>query len=589
METMMTENALHMKKITAILLSIMIAFAFTLTGCGEEAPVGADVSKNVAGVEYYHYDPADFNTLCDKLEELAAGDDAEAVIETYDKLYGECEELETLYSVIYVMYSTDVTNDYYSKEQLYANDKLDKCCDRLCGICRKITEGPCAEQFKEHVGQDAFDVFATYEPMSKREKKLLKEEKKLVDEYYNVIEDADKATYKYKGEDWDFNRISGEEGAELSMTDYEGYIEIFDGLQKIANDAAGPIFLKLVQIRTEIANLNGYDSYAAYADELEYCRDYSEDDVKQLHKDVKKIAASYYDIYYSSYDEQDFVSAMSTKKLLQNLQKYTAEVDELASASCQQMIDEKLFTIGDEASRQDGAFTTYIRKAGKPFISMTLDGQRDFIVLSHEFGHFAEYNNETPTNILTDSDNIDLAEIASNGLQGLMTNFYDDIYKVQADAAKRDAVSELLTNVIDGCIEDEFQRAVYENPDMTLDEINALYAKTYAQYNTWAEGDPGYSWVYIGHNFEAPMYYISYTVSALAALQIWNQSTKNFSKGVKTWEKFIDYGTYNQTYLDIVGKCGLLKFTDKGAVKKICRPALKAISTEMDLNYDFEN
>ena len=220
---------------------------------------------------------------------------------------------------------------------------------------------------------------------------------------------------------------------------------------------------------------------------------------------------------------------------------------------------------------------------------MTLDGQRDFIVLSHEFGHFTEYNNETQTNILTDSDNIDLAEIASNGLQGLMTHFYDEIYKVQADAAKRDAVGELLENVIDGCVEDEFQRAVYENPDMTLDEINALYSKTYAEYNSWAEGDPGYSWVYISHNFEAPMYYISYTVSALAALQIWNQGTKNFDKGVKTWEKFIDYGTYNQTYLDIVEKCGLLKFTDKGAVKKICKPALKAFSTETDFTYDFEN
>ena len=32
METMMTAKELHLKKITAILLSIMIAFAFTLTG-----------------------------------------------------------------------------------------------------------------------------------------------------------------------------------------------------------------------------------------------------------------------------------------------------------------------------------------------------------------------------------------------------------------------------------------------------------------------------------------------------------------------------------------------------------------------------
>ena len=85
------------------------------------------------------------------------------------------------------------------------------------------------------------------------------------------------------------------------------------------------------------------------------------------------------------------------------------------------------------------------------------------------------------------------------------------------------------------------------------------------------------------------MYYISYSVSALAALQIWNQSQKDFDGAVKTWEKFIKKGTYNNTYLDIVGKCGLIKFTEKGAVNKICKPALKATSSELDFDYDFEN
>ncbi|MBQ2607406.1 MAG: hypothetical protein II587_04755, partial [Oscillospiraceae bacterium] len=127
---------------------------------------------------------------------------------------------------------------------LYSYDKLEKCCDKLCAVCRKVTEGPCAEQFKKHVGKDAFDVFAEYEPMSKREKELTKKEKKLVDEYYDVIEEAEKATYTYKGEDWDFDRINSDEGAELSMSDYEGYVEIFDGLQKIANDSAGPILTR---------------------------------------------------------------------------------------------------------------------------------------------------------------------------------------------------------------------------------------------------------------------------------------------------------------------------------------------------------
>lgn len=571
------------EKLTAILLSLVMVFAFTLTGCGDGKDMSADVSEGVAGVEYYHYDTKDFYAMCDELEQLAEENDADKVLRKYDKLYDECVELETLYAVIYVMYSTDVTNDYYSDEQLYTYDILKRCSDRLCEVCRKITEGPCADPFREHVGKDAFESFANYSVLTKRQKKLFREEQELVDEYYDVIEKAEEATYPYKGTDWNFDMISGDKGNELAYTDYSGYVEIYDGLLKMANDEAGPIYLKLVDIRTEIANLAGYDSYADYADEMEYCRDYSRDDIKQLYSDVRKVSKTYFDNYYSSYSDEAPLPKMSIGKLLKYLQTYSAQVDALAGDSAQQMIDEKLISIGDEKDRQDGAFTTYVFRADCPFISQTMDGERDFIVLSHEFGHFVEYNNEKQENILTDSDNIDLAEIASNGLEGLMTNFYDEIYKDSADQAKKNAIGELLENVIDGCIEDEFQRAIYDDPDMTLEEINQLYSETYARYNTWAEGDPGYSWVFVSHNFEAPMYYVSYAVSALAALQIWNQSNENFEGAVKTWEKFIKEGTYNQTYLDVVGKCGLMKFTEKGAVKKICQPALDATGSEPDL------
>ena len=573
----------------ALLLAFACTFAFT--GCGDKKPADADVSKSVAGVEYYHYDTADFYKGCDKLEKMAADGNTDKAIKKYDELYADIEELDTLYAVIYVMYSTDVTNDYYTKEQLYSAEEYEKCGDRLCEVCKGITEGPCAQAFRKHVGDAAFDEFADYDVLTKRQKEIIKEENKLVDEYYDIIDESEKTTYSYNDEDWTFDMITGADGEELSISDYEGYVDVYNGLMEKINAKAGPIYLKLVDLRTEFAKEAGYDNYAAYADTEEYNRDYTEADVEQLHKDVKKIAKTYYDNYYSSGELNSSMPDMTEKKLLDNLMKYSELVDDMAGDSALQMTDEKLITMGDEPGRQEGAFTTYIRKAGCPFISMSLSGEQDFITLSHEFGHFVEYNNELQQNILTDKDNIDLAEIASNGLQGLMTCFYDDIFKGQADAAKKITVGSLLENVIDGCVEDEFQRAVYQNPDMDLEELNKLYAKTYAQYNTWATDDPGYAWVFISHNFESPMYYISYTVSALAALQIWNQSNKNFDKAVKTWEKFIAHGTYNQTYLDIVGKCGLVKFTEKGAVKKICKPALDATSNELDLDfgYDFEN
>ena len=76
--------------------------------------------------------------------------------------------------------------------------------------------------------------------------------------------------------------------------------------------------------------------------------------------------------------------------------------------------------------------------------------------------------------------------------------------------------------------------------------------------------------------FEVPMYNISYAVSGLAAMQIWSRSETDFDGAVSIWEKFLDEGIYNRSYLEVVERCGLEKFTEPGAVEAICKPALDA-------------
>ena len=582
-----------MKKLFSILLCVAVIFAFT--ACGDDSNDAA-----VAGIEYHHYNTTNFNEKCDELKKLAESDasgntvsgDArgDKVITIYDKLYSEYKEMDTLYSVIYVKYSTDITNDYYSDEQNYAYNTLIKSSDKLCGICREITESPYADKFKEHVGEDAFKKFADYDVMTKEEKKLVRNEKKLVDDYYEAIEKANSDGYTYKNEKWTSDEINGEDGDKLALSDYNGYIKVNEGIQKNANKATGPIFIKLVKIRDHMADLYGYDSYADYADKYTYYRDYTPEELEQLYSDVKDFSSKYYKSSYSddSSESSGVVPDMSANDLVKTLQKYSVKIDKMAGDSCDLMINKKLYSIGDEECRQDGAFTTYIDKAKKPYISMMMDHSRDFIVLTHEFGHFVEYNVGGPqSNVLVDEDNTDLSEIASNGFEGLMTNYYGEIFgKKVAEEATKKTVDDLIENITDGCIYDEFQREVYANPDMTLDEINKTFSRINAEYNNSLKGDLGYSWVYVNHNFEVPMYYISYAVSGLAALQIWDMSQKDFNGAVDTWEKVIKEGPYNKQYLEVLDNCGLDKFTDEGVTKAICEPALKAVKAKE--KFDFQ-
>lgn len=567
-----------MKKIPVLLISIMLILCFT----------GCDLSSKdeVAGVEYYHYETKDFDRMADKLDKIATGQNSKQIIELYDKLYDECVEIDSLYGVIYIKYASNIANEFYTDEQLYTNEILTDCTDRLCSIMHKAVGGDSAKEIKKNIGSEAFEAFADYDPMTREEKKLVKREQKLVNKYYKALDESDSKGYKYKGKTWTADMLDSQEMSNLAMSDYNSYIKIYDGITGNANRAAGTIFLELVQIRDKLANMNGYDSYADFADENEYLRDYTEDDINQLHEDVKKISAKYYENFYSvsyigveEYGSSSFT--MSDAELLDTLQKYSNKIDAMARDSADTLIEDELYNIGNSTSRQDGAFTTLIEKTDSPFISLTRSGEDDFAVLSHEFGHFVEFEENEPENILTDEDNIDLSEIASNGYQGLMTHYYDRIYKENGELETKKRVLDLLGNVVDGCAMDEFQREVYDNPDMSLQEINKCYSQIAVEYNMSEEGDPGYDWVYVSHNFEVPMYYISYAVSGLAAIQIWNQSQTDFDEAVDTWEEFIEIGCFNQDYLDVVNRCGLIKFTDEGAVKQICQPALQA--TELAL------
>lgn len=531
-------------------------------------------NASAAGVRYYHYDTAKFDKKCTELESAYEANDSDAVIRLYDELYSECEELETLYAASYILYSTDMDNEHYSEEQEYTFTALEKCEDKLCGICHDIALSPNAEVFKQHVGDMAFAEFKKYRAYSDREWEIIGKEQKLVDDYYDLYTDPE-LTYEYNGTVWDLDKLDGSEGDDLYESSATDYYIVAEQIEKLFNEKAGPIFKELVSLRNEFAVLRGYDDYVSYADAIEYSRDYTDAEITLLHKNVKKVSREFVPLYYKFYEStEEDLPIMSNDELLDTLCKYSDEMCSTAGDAAAMLMNENLYSIGMGKSRQPGAYTIYLPKVGRPFIFITNDDNDNPLPsLTHEFGHFTEDLNDNRSNSLTDKDSIDLAEIASNGCECLMSHYYDEMFPEQADQARKEIITELMENVIYGCIEDEFQRTVYRNTDLTLKDINSLYAKINAEYGI-GYGGQDYSWEFVTHMFEQPMYNISYAVSGLAALQIWSESNSDFEGAVKTWEKFLKEGTYNCTYLDVVGRCGLVKFTEPGAVDAICKPAL---------------
>ena len=69
---------------------------------------------------------------------------------------------------------------------------------------------------------------------------------------------------------------------------YEDYVEIADAVAREQNRVLGEIYLRMVALRKQIAEVQGYDSYTAYAYENIYQRDYSPEEIQRFHASVKE-------------------------------------------------------------------------------------------------------------------------------------------------------------------------------------------------------------------------------------------------------------------------------------------------------------
>ncbi len=183
-------------------------------------------------------------------------------------------------------------------------------------------------------------------------------------------------------------------------------------------EKAGGIFMELVSVRTDIAQMNGYDNYVDYADDIIYERNYPEKDLEQMKSEVRTVSSEHRD---SAAGRREAVSTGGFD--IDELHKYSGRV------------------FGRDA---------------------------------------AAFNKANLT---------DVADV-----------------------------------IVEGCELDDWKRAVYKNPDMTVDEMSSLYKEICLEYGETPYSSMEHSWCIYSHNFSSPMYCISCAISAFVALQIWKES-----------------------------------------------------------------
>ena len=545
-----------------------------------EAPPATETDYR--DMEYVHYDTAYFSALAEQMLQKADEEDADAVCDLYDQLYQEYLKVDSLTTLTMLRHDADFYDEYWSEEYNYMYSTWYEVRNTFFSACSEVLSSRVNRAFSLHVGLDTAFLLRDYSELTEEEMDN-SQELELLDKYYALSDTMDGISYSYQGEDWDLERLYGFGGSALAYESYDAYLEVYNGIQKAISDVFAPLYIQLVELWTQEARDNGYDSYTDYAYEVIYWRDYTPEDAQRFCDAVKPIAREYYaDLYYSDlgYETNQVSPVFTPEALLDILGIYLPRIAPALVEPWEQMTEHGLYDLqSGAAGRYDGAYTTNLNYWHSPFLFGSLTGDcYDLITVTHEFGHFCDYWFSPQTNIITQADNLDLSEIHSNALQALFTAFYGEIYSEGADIAEFINLSNLLENIIEGCLYDEFQRRILDDPeDLTPEKINAIHTQLCMEYGMYDDREWDSSWAYIAHNFERPLYYISYAASGMAALQIWDMAQTDFDGAVAVYLNVLSHGSYADDYGEVLEECGLRLFSEEGAVEEVCRPVLDAL------------
>lgn len=487
---------------------------------------GIHADVDYADMTWYIYDAAE---LLDKAARLGETADGKEAADLYDWLMAEYAKVYTFDNLAYIDFYAHPGDETLSDACRQLDSVLNEVNNALCTALSDALDGPAGSALRSYIGEDKATALVGYDEQTDRQREITERVSELTLQYNALI----------------MEHLSYDEETE-----------------KI-----GALYRELVDLHNEEAQIVGYKDYADYAYEASYGRDFTPDDAAALCEAVKPYARQYFgSLYYNEATYADFSADtdLTERELVGLVTQYMPRVSDDAAKAAAYMEKHGLYFMDSAERVSDLGFTTTFDQYNAPFIYLALYGdQNDIQSMFHEFGHYYDaYVNPVP-DLLLSVGSLDIFEIHSTGMEALSTGWYEDIYGEDADLARIRFLDSALYTVFSGCLFDEFQRVVYADPSLTPEQISQTFVTIARSYGLRSFGKEfSHYWMQVNHNFESPFYYISYAVSMLASLQIYEMAENDWAAAADFYNDLVSLGAYDYTYCELLEKVGLECFTD---------------------------
>ena len=539
----------------------------------------------------------DMEALQAKTEEtvkrLAEAANAQEQLDAYYAFEKAAKTAETMGTIAYIRHSIDTRDAFYEQEQDWLDSVMPQMEAQKQQVSMALLASPFRKELEEALGSLLFTNLEIAVRSFKPElMELMAEENRLSSDYQKLYASA---TVEFDGKTMPLPmlgpyKLSTDRAVRKAAYEVEG--RFFDEHQAELDE----IYDKLVKNRTAQGKLMGYDTYlplgydrlgrncygpekvAAFREQVAQKLVPMLRQVKENQRNRLGLTEMYlYDDNMRFADGNAKPRGTADDILKAGLDMYHSLSPETAEF-IDFMYDNELLDVLSKDGKAPGGYCTGLPDYQAPFIFSNFNGTSgDVDVLTHEAGHaFADYRAVRKGYVRDlQSPTIEACECHSMSMEFLTQDYHKNFFGEDTRKYEIAHCEDALLFIPYGCLVDEFQHRVYEDPEMTPARRNELWLELEKKYRPWMDFEdlPFYSrgagWQRQLHIYQVPLYYIDYCMAQTVAFQFWIASMENREDAWKKYLAFTDKGG-TCTFEQLVHGAGLKVPYEEGCIGAVC-------------------
>ena len=547
------------------------------------------------------YTRPDIDALLARCKQLAAkaadAPDGDALIQVYYEQSRAFADYTTASQLANIHYTCDTRDAYWKAEQDFFDANGPAVTNASVEISRAFLANPYVEALTEHFGTTCVaGMKNAVLGMDDRTVELQQQFNALVSQYQQIYGGA---LVELDGKQLTIPQL-GPYKEDLNPAVRRAAYEAEAGYFDAHRDELDALYTKIVKNLNQQAQVLGYKDYSELSyvrmnrigygqAEIQAFRDQVARDVVPELQKVMAMRAKRTGITHPTFTDLPIIFKDGNPKPIPG---YKARMDaartmyhELSPETAEFidfMQDNELFDVESRPGKMSGGYMTSLPTYKAPFIFANWNNtSADVDVLTHECGHaFEGYVAERDPKVPADLEcpGMESAEIHSMAMEFLTAPWHHLLFGKDTEKYALLHAEDSFLFLAYGCIVDEFQHRMYQNPNLTPDERNAVWLELEHKYRPWIDFDNlpfygrGAGWQRQLHIYECPFYYIDYCLSTMAALQFFLLSLKDHKDA---WER----------YLKLVRRAGLASYTELMQTAGLKVPfedgSIKAIAQQM--------